>query len=97
MKHSIRAATIAALSALAVIAADASAAVTVRYYNKDSKPHQFEAMCRGSKYSVSFSASTTSSTTIQGGSPCVLKTPGGPVTLNGGEKIEIKDGRIKIE
>jgi len=75
----------------------AFAAVTVRYYNKDSKEHTFEAVCSGSKKSVTFKGSTTSSVTIQGSGPCTVKTGKGDVVLKGGEKIEIKDGKITIK
>ncbi len=75
----------------------ASAAVTVRYYNKDSKSYEWPAVCSGSKYKVKFGASRTASTTIQGSSPCKVKTPNGEVTLKGGEKIEIKNAKITIK
>lgn len=77
------------------LAADAS--VTVRYYNRDSKKYTFEATCSGSHYTVTFDGSTTSSTTIQGSTPCKVKDAGGEVTLKGGENIEIKDGRIIVK
>lgn len=80
-----------------MFAGTAFAAVTVRYYNKDSKTHTFEAVCSGSKKKVTFKASTTSSTTIQGSGPCKVKTSAGEVTLKGGEKIEIKNGKITIK
>jgi hypothetical protein len=88
--------TLVALS-ISLISLTASAAVTVRYYNKDSQKHVFDATCSGSKYVVNFDGSTTSSTTIQGSGPCVVKTKGGDVTLKGGENIEIKDGKITIK
>ena len=75
----------------------ASAAVTVRYYNRDSRKYTFDAVCSGSKYTVTFDGSTTSSTTIQGSGPCKVKDAGGEVELKGGEHIEIKDGRIQIK
>ncbi len=73
------------------------AAVTVRYHNGDSKDYEWDAVCHGSKYKVKFSHSTTSSTTIQGSSPCTVKTPAGDVVLKGGENIEIKNGKITIK
>lgn len=81
---------------LSFISASAFAAVTVRYYNKDSKSYTFNAKCSGSSYKVKFKGSTTSSTTIQGSGPCVVKA-GNTVTLKGGEKIEIKNGKIIIK
>ena len=78
---------------ISLVSLTASAAVTVRYYNRDSQKHTFEALCSGSKYTVSFDGSTTSSVTIQGSGPCKV----GGVSLSGGEKIEIEKGQIKIK
>ena len=82
---------------LSLVSLTASAAVTVSYYNRDSQKHTFEALCSGSKYTVSFDGSTTSSVTIQGSGPCKVQHQGGSVTLNGGEKLEIKDGKIIVK
>ena len=76
---------------------DAAAAVTVRYYNKDSRAHSFSAKCRGSSYTLSVNGSTTGSSTIQGGAPCAVSHAGGTVELKGGENIEIKDGKILVK
>ena len=81
---------------LGAAASPAFASVYVKYYNKDSTKHVFDATCSGSKYKVEFNASTTGAATIQGSSPCVVKHAGGEITLKGDEKIEIKDGVIKI-
>jgi len=78
------------------VASPAVASVYVKYYNKDSKKHVFDATCSGSKYKVEFNASTTGAATIQGSSPCVVTHAGGQITLEGDEKLEIKDGVIKI-
>ena len=88
--------TLVALS-ISLITLTASAAVTVRYYNRDSQKHAFDAVCSGSKYVVQFDGSTTSSTTIQGSGPCTVKTKGGEVTLKGGENIEIQNGKITVK
>lgn len=85
------------LGGLVLVATIAHAAVTVRYYNRDSKSYEMPAKCSGSSYTVKFSGSTTGSSTIQGSAPCVVKAPGGEVTLKGGENIEIKDGKITIK
>jgi hypothetical protein len=82
---------------LALTAAVAQAAVTVQYHNGDSKKYEWPAKCIGSSYTVKFDASTTGSTTIQGSAPCIVDAPGGAVTLKGGEKLEIKDGKITIK
>lgn len=87
----------ALVSASMLVATAASAAVTVQYHNGDSKNYEWDAKCSGSSYTVKFSASTTGATTIQGSAPCIVKAPGGEVTLKGGEKIDIKDGKITIK
>lgn len=94
-KRSLSACAGIALGALVVL--DAAAAVTVRYYNKDSRAHTFSAKCRGSSYALAVNGSTTGSSTIQGGSPCAVSHAGGTVELKGGENIEIKDGRISVK
>jgi hypothetical protein len=76
----------------------AEAAVTVRYYNRDSQKYSFDAKCSGSTYKANFDGSTTSSTTIQGSGPCEVKDGSGKtVTLKGGENIEIEKGAIKVK
>jgi hypothetical protein len=82
---------------ISLVSLTASAAVTVRYYNRDSKKHSFPATCSGSQYTVSFDGSTTSSTTIQGSGPCTVKTGSGDVVLKGGENIEIQNGKITVK
>lgn len=79
-----------------MFAAQATAAVTVRYYNKDSKAHVASAVCSGSKKTVEFGSSRTASVTIQGSGPCKV-TLGNTVELKGGENIEIKDGKITVK
>lgn len=78
------------------VSASAFAAITVRYYNKDSKNYTFDAKCSGSSYKVSFKSSTTGSSSIQGSGPCVVKAKN-TVTLKQGDKIEIKDGKITVK
>lgn len=82
---------------ISLVSTLASAAATVRYYNRDSKKYEFEAVCSGSQTKAVFDGSTTSSYTIQGSPPCKVKTPHGEVELKGGENIEIKDGKIIIK
>lgn len=83
--------------AILLTSAMAWAAVTVRYYNKDSTDYTWKATCSGSSKEVKFKGSTTSSTTIQGSGPCTVHTPNGDVVLKGGEKIRIKDATIEIQ
>lgn len=82
--------------ALCAFVISAFGAVTIHYYNKDSKSHTFKVKIDGSTKEVTFDASKTSDVTIQGGATeCVVYTSCGEVTLKGGDKIEIKDGCIK--
>lgn len=75
----------------------AANALTIRYYNKDSKDYEFEVKCNGSTKSVEFDASKTSSTSIQSCSKAVIKTECGEVEVSDGDKITIKDGCITID
>ena len=71
--------------------------VYLKYYNKDSRNHKFDARCSGSSKSVEFRSSTTGATTIQGSGPCEIKAKNGTIKVKGGEKLVIKDGKIKIQ
>lgn len=74
------------------------AAVTIRYYNKDSSNHEMSVTMSGSSKSVEFGSSRTASVTIQGSSTeCVIKTSCGNVTVKDGDSIEIKDGCITVK
>lgn len=87
--------TIAALSLVVTLI---DAAVTIRYYNKDSKTHKMNVKIAGSSKTVEFGSSRTASVTIQGGaSSCEIETPCGKVTVKDGASIEIKDGCISIK
>ncbi|WNZ60905.1 hypothetical protein QEG98_34045 [Myxococcus sp. MxC21-1] len=84
-----------AIAALTLLAStSASASLTLRYENKDSKAYAAEAVCSGSKQDpVEFSASTTSSVSIQGSSPCKVTLKGNTITFDGDANIIIKDGK----
>lgn len=74
------------------------AAVSLRYYNKDSQTHKMDVKISGSSKTVTFGSSRSSSVTIQGGSSSAdIKTSCGTVTVKSGDKIEIKKGCIKIK
>jgi len=75
----------------------AFSAITIRYYNKDSKSVTFKVKIDGSTKEVTFDGSKTSSVTIQGGSKeAVIITSCGEIKIKDGANIEIKDGCIKI-
>tara|TARA_B100000678_G_C18081799_1_gene451032 strand:+ start:336 stop:626 length:291 start_codon:yes stop_codon:yes gene_type:complete len=75
-----------------------NAAVTIRYYNKDSKTHKFEVKIAGSSKTVEFGSSRTSTVTIQGGDDeAQIKTDCGWVTVKDDAHITIKDGCIEID
>ncbi len=80
-----------------LVASQALAAVTVRYHNGDSQKHTFAAVCSGSKSQLVTDGNTTGSATIQGSGPCKVKHAGGEVSLSGGEKLEIKGGKISVQ
>ena len=84
-----------AVASFVLISQTAFASMTLRYENKDSKAYAAEAVCSGSKQDpVKFSASTTSSVSIQGSSPCKLTLGGTTYEFTGDAKIVIKDGKI---
>ena len=86
------------ISAILLIVTMMDAAVTIRYYNKDSKTHTMTVKIAGSSKTVEFGSSRTASVTIQGGSSeCVIETSCGSVTVKDGQTIEIVDGCIKIK
>lgn len=75
----------------------AFSAVTIRYYNKDSKSHTFKVKIDGSTKEVTFDSSKTSNVTIQGGAKeVIIITSCGEIKVKDGDHIEIKDGCIKI-
>lgn len=78
-----------------LVSSSAFASMTLRYENKDSKAYAAEAVCSGSKQDpVKFSASTTSSVSIQGSAPCKVSLGGETITFDGDANITIKDGKI---
>ena len=84
-------------SLLTLAGVPAQAAVTVDYVNRDSKEHVFPAVCSGSRSSITFRSNTTGAATLQGSAPCIVQTADEEVTLNGGEDVEIRDGKIEIQ
>ncbi len=84
------------LIAAVAVAANLFAAVTIRYYNKDSKNYTFKVKIDGSYKEVTFDASKTSNVTIQGGDrEVIIYTSCGEIKVKDGANIEIKDGCIK--
>lgn len=74
------------------------AAVTLRYYNKDSQSYTFKVKIDGSTKTVVFDASKTSSVTIQGGATeAVIGCACGDVKVKSGDNIEISNGCIKVK
>lgn len=77
--------------------ANSFAAVTINYYNKDSKTYKWKVTMDGNTKEVIFDNSRTSAVTVQGsGKVCVIETDCGKIEVKDGAKIEIKDGCIKI-
>ena len=71
--------------------------VYLRYYNKDSKTWTFKVKIGGSNKEVTFDSSRTSSVTINGAyETAEIETECGWVTVSDDDRIEIKDGCIKV-
>lgn len=82
---------------VACMVSTAFSAVTIRYYNKDSKAHTMAVKMDGSQKTVTFDASKTASVTIQGGgTSCIIETSCGRVEVKDGANITIKDGCISV-
>jgi hypothetical protein len=76
----------------------ASAAVSLRYYNKDSETHVFDVKIAGSSTKVEFGSSRTASVTIQGGSEeAIISCKCGDVKVKAGDNIEIEKGCVKVK
>jgi hypothetical protein len=74
----------------------ALSAVSIRYYNNDSKTHTFKAKIDGTNKEVTFDSSRTSDVTIQGSdNEAIIYTNCGEVKVKTNASIEIKDGCIK--
>ena len=85
------------MALMVAFAASSLAAVTIHYYNKDSKSYTFKVKVDGVTKEVTFDASKTSDVTIQcGASEVIIITNCGEVRVKQGAKIEIKDGCIKF-
>lgn len=89
---------LAICTALLFFVSTVNAAVTLRYYNKDSKQHTMTVKMSGSTKKVTFESSRTASVTIQGSSTkCTIVTSHGSVEVEDGDNIEIKDGKITVK
>jgi hypothetical protein len=86
------------MSAAFLLLANIASAFTIRYYNNDSQKYTMEVRSNGSTQKIEFSASTTSSASVQtSASEVEIKTECGWVKVKDGAKISIKNGCIKIE
>jgi hypothetical protein len=83
------------LVSLLLVGAAANAAVNVDYTNNDSKEHVFNAVCSGSKTTITFEGGTTGSATLQGSAPCLIEhADREKYEVRGGEDLQIKNGVI---
>lgn len=86
------------VAVLGLTVSTAFSALTIRYYNKDSKSVTLKVKIDGSTKEVTFDGGKTSSVTIQGGAKeAVIITSCGEVKIKDGANIEVKDGCIKIK
>ncbi len=82
---------------MAVSCSSVFGSVYIKYYNKDSKDYKFKVTMDGSTKEVEFRSSTSGATTVQGsGTKCIIETPCGKFEVKADDKIEIKDGCIKV-
>lgn len=96
MKKTISLLVLATVSTLS-LASSASAAVYIKYYNKDSQKYVWKVQMDGSTKEVTFNGGTTSAATIQGsGKVATIETPCGKVEIKDDSKIEISKGCIKV-
>jgi len=96
MKRLIK--SFAMLMVMLFIISTTNAAVTLRYYNKDSKKHTMTVKISGSTKEVTFESSRTSSVTIQGSATtATIITSFGKIEVKDGDNIEIKDGKITVK
>jgi hypothetical protein len=82
-----------AIVGISLLSFSVLAGVTVRVENKDSKEYTAKAVCHGTKYDVKIGKGTTS-VTIQGSAPCEVSLGGSKLTLSGGERVIIKNGKM---
>jgi hypothetical protein len=86
------------LSLALIAVSSVASAFTIRYYNNDSQKYTMEVRSNGSTQKIEFSASTTSSTSVQtSASEVEIKTNCGWVKVKDGAKVSIKNGCITIE
>ena len=86
------------LALLCAFAVSSFAAVTIHYYNKDSKSYTFKVKVDGVTKSVTFDPSKTSDVTIQcGASEVIIISACGETRVKSGANIEIKDGCITVK
>lgn len=86
------------MSVAFLLVANIASAFTIRYYNNDSKKHTMEVRSNGTTQKIEFSASTTSSASVQtSASEVEIKTECGWVKVKDGAKVSIKNGCIKVE
>jgi len=87
---------LAALTLCLLLAASTFAGTYLKYYNADSKDYVFKVVTCGNHTEVKFDHSTTSTVTIQGCSDAVITTPAGDIKVKDVDKVEIRNGVLKI-
>ncbi len=86
-----------ALTVALIFVAGLARAYSIPYYNRDSKTHTFEVKINGSKYEITFTSSTTGTASCPPGADVAeILCECGWVTVKNGQKVEIKDGCVKV-
>ena len=76
---------------------DSAFAISLRYYNKDSKSYEFKVKSCGRTTKVKFDKSKTTTVTIQSGcSDAIIFDKCKEIKVENGDKITIKNGCITI-
>lgn len=86
------------MTAIFLLVVQIASAFTISYYNKDSQKHTLEVRSNGSTQKIEFSASTSSSASVQtSASEVEIKTSCGWLKVKNGAKVTMKNGCITVE
>ena len=85
------------LAAVLFLFGEIASAYSVPYYNRDSKTYTFEVKINGSTREITFKGSTSGTAHCPPtADEAEIKSDCGWIKVKNGQKVEIKDGCIKI-